>query len=370
MLRSVALSLALGTIALAAGCTSEDPPSHGMEPAGSGGAGSPAGGGTGGARSPGVGGGPASGDTGGAPLAEGGAGGGASAGGAPLAGAGIAARYPGDRGIDSDPAVVFADDFEEYREASELRNRWDTVYQNEYVKLTFEPANVYAGTQALVFEMPVQASEISNATDKSLSPELDVLYLRYYSKFESPYDILGSSHNGSSISAHYFSNGNATPGVRADGTNKFLVNLENWRGDAATLSPGYLNFYVYHPEQRDNYGDHWFPSGLVSPNTSLPYDFGPGFTPHEDIIPELDRWYCYEYMVKANAPGSRDGEVTLWLDGIQLVSFRNLRLRDVPGLKIDRFGLSFHIRDNAKGDKKYYDNVVAATAYIGPMRAP
>ena len=39
------------------------------------------------------------------------------------------------------------------------------------------------------------------------------------------------------ISAHYFVNGQATPGVPADGTNKFLVKLENWRGEAATPRP-------------------------------------------------------------------------------------------------------------------------------------
>jgi hypothetical protein len=38
---------------------------------------------------------------------------------------------------------------------------------------------------------------------------------------------------------------------------------------------------------------------------------------------------------------------------------------------IDRFGLSFHIGSNPKGEsRKWYDDVVAATSYIGPVSGP
>ena len=51
-----------------------------------------------------------------------------------------------------------------------------------------------------------------------------------------------------------------------------------------------------------------------------------------------------------------------------VADFENLRFRDVASLKIDRFGLSFHIGSNPNGQtSKWYDNVVAATSYIGPM---
>lgn len=283
--------------------------------------------------------------------------------------AGIAAQYPGDANIGDDPEVVYADDFESYTDASQLGDNWDAaVYQGDRVRLTNEPAHVYRGRQALEMEVPQQDAELSNATDKSVSPERDVLFLRYYSRFEAPYDVVGSSHNGSMISAHYFDNGQATPGVPADGTNKFLANLENWRPDAKTQSPGHLNIYIYHPEQRDDYGDHFFPTGVVLPNSSLPFDFGPEFMSRPDILPALDEWHCYEYMVQANTPGMRDGRIAVWYDGALAADFQNLRLRDVDTLKIDRFGLSFHIGSNPAGDThKWYDNVVAAGAYIGPL---
>jgi hypothetical protein len=286
--------------------------------------------------------------------------------------AGIAARYPGDVGIARDPDVVFADDFESYADAEGLGANWDAaVYQADRVRITSERGHVHRGRQALEMEVPQQDTELSNATDKTVSPERDVLFLRYYSRFESPYDVVGSSHNGSMISAHYFENGQATPGVPADGTNKFLANLENWRGDAETPSPGHLNLYVYHPEQRSEYGDHFFPTGVVLPNSSLPFDFGPDFESRPDILPALDEWHCYEYMVQANTPGVRDGRIAVWYDGALAADFQNLRLRDVETLRIDRFGLSFHIGSNPAGDThKWYDDVVAAGAYIGPVFEP
>jgi hypothetical protein len=284
---------------------------------------------------------------------------------------GIAARHPGDVGIGMDADVIYADDFESYVKDADLNNNWSAVYQNQYVHITTDPAQIYRGKQALEFILPQETAELSDGTDMVLKNEQDVLFLRYYSKFRPPYDVVGSSHNGASISAHYFIGNMATPGVPANGTNKFLVNLENWRGDATTPSPGDLNVYVYYPDQRSAYGDHFYPTGLVDPNTSIPHDFGPSFVKRPDIIPQLDRWYCFEYMVKANTPGMMDGRIAIWLDGALVADFGNMRFRDVASLKIDRFGLSFHIKSNPNQEAaKWYDNVVAARSYIGPVVGP
>ena len=73
-------------------------------------------------------------------------------------------------------------------------------------------------------------------------------------------------------------------------------------------------------------------------------------------------------MVKANTPGRRDGRIALWLDGILIAEFPNLRLRDTSDLKIDRVALNMHVRAVTRtATKRWYDDVVAATSYIGPM---
>ena len=282
----------------------------------------------------------------------------------------LSARYPGDVGIAGDPDVIFADDFESYADASELEANWnDGVYN--IVRIATEPENVFSGGQSVEFTSPSQDDELSNTVARHLDEELDLLYLRYYSRFGPDFDIWGSSHNGGGISAHYYVDGAATPGVPADGTNKFLIEFESWRGEEPEPNPGLLNVYIYHPEQRSQWGDHFFPDGTVLPFSYDPGDFGADFVARDDVVPELGRWYAYEVMLRANTPGKRDGRITLWLDGEILADFGNLRLRDVAELKIDRFNLSLHAGSNRGGEThKYYDDVVAATSCIGPRVDP
>lgn len=277
---------------------------------------------------------------------------------------GIAARYPGDAGIASDPAVLFADDFESYASGSGLTARWSEAYHAANIRIATEPSLAFRG-KSLEFTVPQTSSEVSNTVAKVVSPARDVLFLRFYARFDPGFNVAGSSHNGSTISAKY-----CCPGVRADGFNKFLVSYEAWRDSTASPNPGRLNVYVYHPDQRDIWGDHFFPTGLVLPNTSLPFDFGPEFVPRPDVTPVLGRWYAYEFMVKANTPGLRDGRIAFWLDGHLIADFQNIRLRETTALAIDRFTLDLHVRSNTLGPaRKWYDNVVAATSYIGPMAA-
>ena len=289
--------------------------------------------------------------------------GGTSAAPLPDGNSGIASRYPSDAGIGSDPAVIFADDFESYSGAAGLTGRWNQAYHTANIRVATEAGNVFGGAKSLEFTVPRTTSEVSNTVVKFVSPERDALFLRYYARFDGGFNVLGSSHNGSTVSAHY-----CCPGVRADGSNKFLVSFESWRDNTATANPGRLNGYVYHPEQRDIWGDHFFPTGTVLPFSSVPFDFGPEFVSRPDVTPVLGRWYSYELMVKANTPGQRDGRIAFWLDGQVIADFPNLRLRDTAALKIDRFTLDLHVfGNNLAVAKKWYDNVVAATSYIGPM---
>ncbi len=74
-------------------------------------------------------------------------------------------------------------------------------------------------------------------------------------------------------------------------------------------------------------------------------------------------------MLQANTPGQRDGRIAIWLDGMLVADFPGLRLRDVASLKIDRFGLSFHIGSNPNGEAKQVvrQRRRRASAYIGPI---
>lgn len=281
----------------------------------------------------------------------------------PQGNTGIAARYPSDAGIASDPAVIFTDDFESYSSAAGLTSRWNQAWNTANMRIASESGNFFSGNKALEMTIPRQSSEAGNVAAKSVSPKRDVLFLRYYSKFDVGFNVLGSSHNGSTIEANY-----CCPGVRADGYNKFFVSYEAVRGETAIPTPGKLGIYIYYPDQRDVWGDHFFPTGVVSPFTNLPFDFGPEFVPHPDVVPELGHWHSYELMVKANTPGQRNGRIAMWLDGNLIADFPNLRLRETTDLAIDKFTIGLHVKSNTLAvAKKWYDNVVAATSYIGPM---
>ncbi len=281
---------------------------------------------------------------------------------------GIAARYPNDKGISRDPAVVFVDGFENSESIRSLRKTWGILIHDGNMRIVKGKNIANGGKNALELSVPKQESSLSIAIAKDLRVERDILFLRWYSKFDREFAVKsGSVHNGGSISAHYFQNGRATAGKKADGKNKFLASLEN--ENTSGKSPGHLNVYCYHGEQRSQWGDHFFPSGRVLPFSSRPHPFGAQFVARKDVIPQRGRWYCYELMVKANTPGKRDGRIACWIDGKLVADFPNRRLRDVKSLKIDRVGLGLYIAKNeVRANKKWYDDVIAATKYIGPIK--
>ena len=281
----------------------------------------------------------------------------------PQGNAGIASRYPNDANIGSDPEVIFADDFESYGSPATLTTRWNEAYHLQNLTIETGAVHVFAGSKSLGMTVPTLRGEVSNTAIKYVNPTLDVLFLRYHAKYDAGFNVRGSSHNGSTIQSRY-----RGPGIPANGTNKFLVSYEAGRWETSEPNPGKLNVYVYHPEQRDIWGDHFYPTGLVSPFTRTPYDFGPGFVSRPDMTPTLGVWHSYEVMVKANTPGQRDGRIALWYDGQLIADFMNLRLRDTAALRIDKFTIDLHVNGQTSSPtKKWYDNVVAATSYIGPM---
>jgi len=290
----------------------------------------------------------------------------------PQGNTGIASQYANDAGIASHPNVLFHDNFENQTGVSSLQQNWNAgVWQSSLVTITTAPANVHAGSKAVELTLPPSSTELGNGLCRWIAPTQDVVFLRYYSKYPINFNVpVASRHDGGEISAGYFVGGMATPGVPANGTNKYLANVECFPWDTAVPTPGYLSIYIYWPEQFGNYGDNFFPSGTVIPNSyarSGAATFGPTFVPRPDIVPTLGAWHCCEYMLRANTPGLRDGRIACWLDGNLIADFPNLRFRDIASLKIDHVAIGFFLGSNTQENKKWYDDVVVATSYIGPM---
>jgi hypothetical protein len=291
---------------------------------------------------------------------------------------GIAARYPGDKNIASDPAVLFADDFESYTTPDQAKTRWGNgsgTQRMRIVTAATEPQHVFSGAKAIEFKLPISGSEIACQLIKTLSPTQDTVYMRMYQKFAADYAISeGANHNGIRLSANYpESAGTPAP---ADGTGFFLFLLQNAWGTGGTNEPqpGYTDIYAYWPQQRSSFGDHWYPNGRVLPGGTgdwlLHPDQYPDFVPYPMFAPIRDRWYCVELMVKANTPGQNNGEVKFWIDGKVVGDFPDLNMRSINSLKIDVVKLILHETKVTSPLTKWHDNVVIATQYIGPMAGP
>jgi hypothetical protein len=290
----------------------------------------------------------------------------------PQGNTGIASQYANDAGIASHPAVLFHDDFENQTGISSLQQNWNAgVWQPGLVRIATEPGNFHGGSKAVEFTLPPSSTELGDACSRWISPTQDVVFLRFYAKYPSNFNVpVASRHDGGEISAGYFVGGMATPGVPANGTNKYLANFECFPWDTAVPTPGMLSIYIYWPEQFGNYGDNFFPSGTVIPNSYIrsgAATFGPTFVSRPDVVPPLGSWHCYEYMLQANTPGLRDGRIACWFDGNLIADFPNLRFRDIASLKIDHVAIGLFLGSNGQENKKWYDDVVVATSYIGPM---
>jgi hypothetical protein len=288
---------------------------------------------------------------------------------------GIASRYPRDRGIRFDPDVLLADDFESYTSTAQLTNNWSGVGGVQNMRIATEPGNFFSGGAALEMKLPVSSNEVNDVLRKRFSTGHDVVFVRTYCKFDPLYHLPAGNHNGMRLSAKY-----PGAGIKplANGTGFFLFLLQNdFLNLQGETDPGYTHIYAYWPRQRSSFGDHWYPNGEVLPYSSTIGDKGdwlaypqkyPDFKPYANFVPQRNRWYCYELMVKANTPGVNNGRVKCWINGNVVCDFPDINMRSISTLKLDEAVVLLGATQSKRVNKKWYDNIVIATKYIGPMR--
>ena len=110
--------------------------------------------------------------------------------------------------------------------------------------------------------------------------------------------------------------------------------------------------YVYHADMEGQFGDN-----------ELYTDYCGG-------ILDKNRWYAVEQYVQLNTPGQNDGIIRAWIDGRLVEDKTDWRWRDVDSLKIEEVWMNVYHggTDPAPQDLVLYiDNVVVASAPIGPM---
>lgn len=272
----------------------------------------------------------------------------------------LADRYPNDRGIEKDPSVLFADNFE-----SGTMSKWEDV---RAAVVTDETA--HAGACSVKMEMVRGKSNGADAK-KWFQPGADTVYVRFYVKFSSDYGYchhfvwLGATERTNRWSAV------GKAGLKPDGT-YFSTGMEPWFAWGKNPPPGEINFYSYYldmePDTKMNkyWGNAFFPPGPGKGAAAGP----------QRVIPPLDRWQCWEFMLQANtAPDTADGSQEMWVDGKSVGKFAGIRWRNHADLKVNCLWLEHYGFDESDPTKQFwrekqtvwFDDVVVATRYIGPM---
>ena len=270
---------------------------------------------------------------------------------------GIAASYPNDSGIATNANVVFADGFDSYTSVSQMSGNYNGYFQQNNFAL--DTSNFFGGSKSLRIRMPQTGTDVWNALIKTISPTRDKLFVRAYARYSPNYSGVNEAHNGMRLTGTPY----LGPGRRPTGRDFFLVNLENsrYRGEG---EPGYTHAYVYHPEQDDIYGEIWDSDGTTINGAQ---SFGPFFVPRPKTIPARGVWICFEMLVQMNTPGSRDGRIAFWQNGSLIADWQDVRFRDVTTVKIDELQLENGGKSSTQVNDKWYDNLVIATSYIGPV---
>ena len=266
------------------------------------------------------------------------------------AGNGLAARFKADAGISQDPAVIFADDFEQ----GTLGARWDDQNTSKALSLV-PPDSELCGTRCLKVEARLGENQGGGLT-KWFEPTPEV-FVRFYVRFDPGCDYV---HHFVTLRANRGLRGGdkwsgfGGAGICPAGNERFSTALEPWGDWGRSPPPGKWNFYSYWHEMKvSGDGKYW----------------GNSFLPSGQEPIQKGHWICAEFMLKQNKPGQADGEQAFWIDGKLLGHWRGINWRKSEGLKANALTLESYVTDRWTKNPTnivYFDNLVIARRYIGP----
>lgn len=306
---------------------------------------------------------------------------------------GIADRYPGDVGIEKDPRVIFAENFEA-KDLAAVTKRWETVSEPNGLSLVGNVPAASSGKQSLLVTH-TGGKGTGGQLYRRLKPGYDKLFARFYVKFDpdcAPIHHFGTHLGGFNPSTPWPQGG---AGQRPNGKERFSIGVEPFGKDWV------WDFYAYWCEMRGSP-----PKGQTWGNT---------FIRDPKLKVERGKWVCVEFMVRMNDVGDSNGELALWIDGKPVghlgkgfpkgkwvfdkftpgdgggegvrwddarrgpayfpvpadgTPFDGFRWRTAKELSLNYLWLYAYITRAAEGhvSRIWFDDVVVATEYIGPLR--
>ena len=271
---------------------------------------------------------------------------------------GLASAFPGDRGIEAHPAVLWADSFA----SGKLKPGWNLA-QMVRSKLMQPLAAPTADDKLLT--LPSLQATIPRGEHLGLDLRFDLprgpnqvpmqeAYLRYYLRLGSEWMDSPDSGKLPGLAGTY---------NRAGWGGRGWHGMQGWSARGSFIKslpidhPAHrrlpLASYVYHSKSASSYGDILVWGGgkgaaLVTPG----------------------RWVCIEQHVRLNTPGKEDGVLRAWVDGQPVFARRNLRLRDTLEVGIENAWFDLYMGGQQPALRDMAINiaqVVVASRYIGTM---
>lgn len=295
---------------------------------------------------------------------------------------GLAAKFPDDVGIAQHPAVLFATGFEDGFAG------W-TRQNPRIFTLVDDAAFAHSGkrcAQATATRGKDTGGEIQWRTERGH----DRLFVRFHCRFAP--DAVWPHHF---VKLRALAPGWDGPaGVAPPGDKGFWTGIEPLRGK--------WRFYTYWHRMRgfNNAGTSAGRNDDGTETTAENDFYGNSFTPDGQAEVPRDRWLCVEAMLQANTPGQADGAMTFWIDGVRVgdyrtgtpvgqwlrnvwitsgpklqqpVPFPGFDFRTTTQLAVNEVALLWYVSDeyaklgSAERNRVWFDDVVVATEYIGPM---
>ncbi len=291
---------------------------------------------------------------------------------------GLAAGYANDQGIQQNPYVLAAENFESG--VVTIKTEEDRYKQHVKVISGQGYNSSYAAEHSWVegYNGPTCRYPIPESAHEG---ERNAYFVRMYFKFDKsfhPYygvqppteTYAGVGVKGFGI---YNEQGPSGTNIPCDGTNWYGASCQfvGWGPSAKEVANDkflwFGHLYSYNPGADEAQATLGEIKVTNPPVGSKPYRFSIYSDPYQYI--HFDEWNCYEVGLYLNTPGKSDGEARFWINGILQSRATHMRFRDIEDLKPLTVHLNLHrtTEDFPQTMKRYADNIVIATRYIGPV---
>lgn len=266
----------------------------------------------------------------------------------------ISHRYPNDAGIESDPDVLFVENFED-------SSRWRSFMEDPGTRDTllrvsrdddedFRPIDGHA----LRVTIPRGKSQALNHHIRFAAlpgGEPEEAYFRYQLRLGRGWDPIIDGGKMPGFAGTY---NRAGWGMRAaDGYNGWSARGAFMLADSVASPGRAMGTYAYTATSDGKSGEVWGwnlgPTGVLAKS----------------------RWYAIEQYVKMNSPGRPDGILRVWIDGQLAFNKTDALFRRTADLHIESVWMNVYHGGVSKADRDltlFIDNLVIARRHIGPGR--